>query len=65
MRHSHFALSPDWDDAAELLATRILGRRTPSVRSPREDVRHEPEAADGSADKAGEMMGPVDYRAYD
>lgn len=73
MQHSHFALSPDWDDAVEWLATRTLGStsgRAPSVPSPREDVRPEPEAAtdavtaDAGAD-AGEMMGPVDYRAHD
>ena len=38
MQHSHFALSPDWDDAVEWLAARTLGR-APDVPSPREDVR--------------------------
>lgn len=57
MRHSHFALSPDWDDAVDWLAARVLGR-TPSVPTPREDVGEEPE-------EAGEMMGPVDYQAHD
>ena len=69
MQHSHFALSPDWDDAVEWLATRTLGStsgRAPSVPSPREDVRPEPAvAAEGASDDAGEMMGPVDYRAHD
>jgi hypothetical protein len=69
MQHSHFALSPDWDDAVELLATRVLGR-TPSVPSPREDVRPEPATDAGvpaaaPGDEAGEMMGPVDYQAHD
>ena len=65
MQHSHFALSPDWDDAVAWLADRVLGR-TPSVPSPREDVRPEsgPATADAT-DDAGEMMGPVDYRAHD
>jgi hypothetical protein len=68
MQHSHFALSPDWADAVELLATRALGR-TPAVPSPREDVPPEPGAVGDEAgaptDDAGEMMGPVDYKAHD
>ena len=65
MQHSHFALSPDWDDAVGWLAARTLGR-APSVPTPREDVRPEPAvAAEGAGDDAGEMMGPVDYRAHD
>ena len=40
MQHSHFALSPDWDDAVEWLEARDL-RRAPDVPSPREDVRDE------------------------
>jgi hypothetical protein len=65
MEHSHFALSPDWDDAVEWLATRTLGRpldeppaRAPSVPAPRDDVP-------AGSDEAGEMMGPVDYQAHD
>ena len=41
MQHSHFALSPDWDDAVEWLATRTLGPTSggaPTVPTPREDV---------------------------
>ncbi|MFC7725597.1 hypothetical protein ACFQW6_10800 [Nocardioides sp. GCM10028917] len=65
MQHGHFALSPDWDDAVEWLATRTLGR-TPAVPSPREDVRTEPSDVTADAtDDAGEMMGPVDYQAHD
>jgi hypothetical protein len=65
MQHGHFALSPDWGDAVEYLATRTLGR-TPAVPSPREDVRPEPgDVTAAATDDAGEMMGPVDYQAHD
>ena len=65
MQHSHFALSPDWDDAVEWLATRVLGR-VPAVPAPREDVRDVSGQEVGArSDDAGEMMGPVDYQAHD
>ena len=76
MQHSHFALSPDWDDAVQWLAARTLGSSAggaPSVPTPREDVRPEAggagattgAATEASTDEAGDMMGPVDYRAHD
>ena len=68
MQHSHFALSPDWDDAVEWLAARTLGTTsgTPTVPSPREDVRQESASATAdTTDDAGDMMGPVDYQAHD
>jgi hypothetical protein len=66
MKHGHFALSPDWDDAVTWLAGRILGP-TPEPPAPRADVRDvpAPALAPASASVDGEMMGPVDYRAHD
>lgn len=58
MGHSHFALSPDWDDAVEWLVSRI----DPPVQLVRDDVR--PEQASG-ADDTGQTLAPVDYKAHD
>ena len=68
MQHSHFALSPDWDDAVEWLAARTLGTRgAPRRCRPRaRTYARSPAAVTADAtDDAGEMMGPVDYRAHD
>ena len=67
MQHSHFALSPDWDDAVEWLAARTLGRRGhPDGADPARGRTPEAGAVTADAtDDAGEMMGPVDYRAHD
>ena len=66
MQHSHFALSPDWDDAVAWLAARVL-RRVPRRCRPRART-YAPESGAATAeatDDAGEMMGPVDYQAHD
>ena len=66
MQHSHFALSPDWDDAVAWLEARVLGRCTrtcrPRARTYATRPGREPRR---DADEAGEMMGPVDYQAHD
>ena len=64
MQHSHFALSPDWDDAVAWLEARVL-RRAPDVPAPREDVRDESGREAPAEAEVGEMMGPVDYQAHD
>ena len=64
MKHSHFALSPDWDDAVAWLEARVL-RRVPDVPAPREDGRDESGREASAEAEVGEMMGPVDYQAHD